>query len=222
MNGTQLLDRPTIDAAAPAAVDQKLEVMILPVSDVDRAADFYLQLGWRLDVDKRAGDARIVHFTPPGSATSVMFGTGLSPSAPGSAQSTFLAVSDIVAAHAALVARGVDVSEVFHDRNGGYSFAPATRQAGTDPARRSYASFATFSDPDGNSWLLQEVTTRFPGRIDAGVTSFGSATDLANALRRAAAAHGEHEARVGAADANWPDWYAAYLAAEQSGAPLPV
>jgi predicted enzyme related to lactoylglutathione lyase len=220
MTATQILDRPQADGAA---FDTKLEVLLLPVSDVHRAADFYQKLGWRLDVDHREGDARIVHFTPPGSAASVMFGTGVSPSAPGSAQLTFLAVSDIVTARAALAAKGVDVSEVFHDRNGGYRFDADARENGLDPDRRSYASFATFSDPDGNSWLLQEVTTRFPGRIDSGVTSFGSTADLVAALRRAAAAHGEHEARTGGAyDVNWPDWYAAYLVAEQSGAALPL
>jgi predicted enzyme related to lactoylglutathione lyase len=223
MTTAQILDRPEADAPVPAAFDTKLEVLLLPVSDVHRAADFYQQLGWRLDVDHREGDARIVHFTPPGSAASVMFGTGVSPSAPGSAQLTFLAVSDIVAARAGLAAKGVEVSAVFHDRNGGYRFDPDARQDGPDPDRRSYASFATFSDPDGNSWLLQEVTTRFPGRIDSGVTSFGSIEDLVGALRRAAKAHGEHEARTGGAyDVNWPDWYAAYIVAEQSGAPLPL
>ena len=223
MTTTQVLERPEGDAPVQVAYDAKLEVLLLPVSDVHRAADFYQRLGWRLDVDHRDGDARVVHFTPPGSAASVLFGTGVSPSAPGSAQLTFLVVSDIVAARAALVARGVEVSEIFHDRNGGYRFDPAARETGLDPDRRSYASFATFSDPDGNSWLLQEVTTRFPGRIDSEVTSFGSASDLASALRRASAAHGEHEKRNGGAyDVNWPDWYAAYIAAEQSGAPLPL
>lgn len=223
MTATQILDRPEADAPAQAAFDTKLEVLLLPVSDVHRAADFYQKLGWRLDVDHREGDARIVHLTPPGSAASVLFGTGVSPSAPGSAQLTFLAVSDIVAARAGLVAKGIDVSEVFHDRTGGYRFDPDARENGPDPDRRSYASFATFSDPDGNSWLLQEVTTRFPGRIDSGVTSFGSSVDLAGALRRAATAHGEHEKRAGGAyDVNWSDWYAAYIAAEQSGAALPL
>jgi predicted enzyme related to lactoylglutathione lyase len=223
MTTAQILDRPEADAPVPAAFDTKLEVLLLPVSDVHRAADFYQKLGWRLDVDHREGDARIVHFTPPGSAASVMFGTGVSPSAPGSAQLTFLAVSDIVAARAGLAAKGVEVSAVFHDRNGGYRFDPDARQDGPDPDRRSYASFATFSDPDGNSWLLQEVTARFPGRIDSGVTSFGSVADLVGALRRAAKAHGEHEARTGGAyDVNWPDWYAAYIVAEQSGAALPL
>ena len=223
MTTAQTLDRPAADVPATAAFDAKLEVLLLPVSDVHRAADFYQRLGWRLDVDHRDGDARIVHFTPPGSAASVLFGTGIPSSTPGSAHLTFLVVSDIVAARAALVARGIDVSEVFHDRAGGYRFDPEARETGTDPQRRSYASFATFSDPDGNSWLLQEVTTRQPGRIDTGVTSFSSAADLASALRRASVAHGEHEARNGGAyDVNWPDWYASYVAAEQSGAPLPL
>src|SRR5688572_26835985 len=148
MTATQILVRPAADAPAPATFDAKLEVLLLPVSDVHRAADFYQNLGWRLDVDHRDGEARIVHFTPPGSAASVLFGTGVSPSRPGSAQLTFLAVADITAARAGLVARGVDVSEVFHDRNGGYRFDPAARATGPDPDRRSYASFATFSDPD--------------------------------------------------------------------------
>jgi predicted enzyme related to lactoylglutathione lyase len=155
MTTTQVLDRPAAEAPVAAAVDTKLEVLLLPVSDVHRAADFYQKLGWRLDVDHRDGEARIVHFTPPGSAASVLFGTGMSPSQPGSAQLTFLAVSDVVAARAALVAKGVEVSEVFHDRNGGYRFDPEARATGPDPDRRSYASFATFADPDGNSWLLQ-------------------------------------------------------------------
>jgi len=223
MTTTQILDRPAADAPLAAGLDTKLEVLVLPVSDVQRAADFYTRLGWRLDVDRGEGDARIVHFTPPGSAASVLFGAGASPSAPGSAQRTFLAVTDIVAARAALAAKDVNVSEVFHIRNGGGLFDADARETGPDPDRRSYASFATFSDPDGNSWLLQEVTTRLPGRIDSGLTSFGSAADLAEALRRAGKAHGEHEARNGGAyDTNWPDWYAAYLAAEQSGAPLPL
>ena len=224
MTDTQVLNRPTTDAPVQAAaVDMKLEVLILPVSDVDRAADFYQQLGWRVDIDLRSETGRIIHFTPPGSTASVMFGTGLTPSAPGAAQSNFLVVSDIVAARAALAAKGIAVSDVFHDRNGGYSFAPDARETGPDPDRRSYASFATFSDPDGNSWLLQEITARLPGRIDAAAgTAFASAGDLAGALRRAEAAHGEHEKRTGQRDENWPDWYAAYMLAEQSGAELPT
>jgi catechol 2,3-dioxygenase-like lactoylglutathione lyase family enzyme len=223
MTTTQILDRPDADAPVVANFDSKLEVLVLPVSDVQRAVDFYQGLGWRLDVDRGEGDARIVHLTPPGSAASVLFGATASPSAPGSAQRTFLAVSDIVAARAALAAKGVDISEVFHIRDGGGLFDADARESGRHPDRRSYASFAEFSDPDGNSWLLQEVTARLPGRIDTGVTSFGSAADLAAALRRAATAHGAHEARNGGVyDANWADWYASYLAAEQSGAALPL
>jgi catechol 2,3-dioxygenase-like lactoylglutathione lyase family enzyme len=203
------------------AVDLKLEVVIIPVSDVARAAEFYAALGWRVDLDLASDTGRAVHFTPPGSQCSVMFGTGMSGAAPGSAQNNFLVVSDIVAAREALIRNGAKPSEVFHDRTGGYRFDPDSRAIGLDPDRRSYASFLTFSDPDGNSWLLQEVTTRLPGRIDSNATSFSSTADLANAMRRAAAAHGEHEARIGGTDANWPDWYATYIAAEQSGEPLP-
>jgi catechol 2,3-dioxygenase-like lactoylglutathione lyase family enzyme len=203
-------------------LDLKLEVVVLPVSDVDRAAVFYQKLGWRLDADMAAGGRRIVHFTPPGSACSVMFGTNLTPSAPGSTQFLHLVASDIAAAHEQLLSQGVEASEIFHDARGGFNrFDPAARASGPDPDRRSYASFLTFKDPDGNGWVVQEVTTRRPGRIDSGITSFGSASDLAMALRRAATAHGEHEKRTGQHDSAWPDWYAAYLAAEQSGQTLP-
>lgn len=204
-------------------MDMKLEAIVIPVSDVDRAFAFYGKLGWRLDADIRTADGgRILQFTPPGSPCSILMGTGLTPSQPGSTQFVHLIVSDIVAAQADLVAHGVDASEVFHDAGGGYNrFDPAVRASGPDPERRTYASFVTFSDPDGNGWVLQEITTRFPGRIDAGVTSFGSVEELAAALRRAADAHGEHEKRFGGADANWPDWYAAHIVAEQAGEPAP-
>jgi catechol 2,3-dioxygenase-like lactoylglutathione lyase family enzyme len=191
-------------------VDQKLEVVTIPVSDVDRAKEFYTRLGWRLD----ATPPGVVQFTPPGSWCSVQFGPGRTSAAPGSAQGMFLIVSDIAAVRDSLAAAGVDVSDVFH-------LGPDGPASGPDPEHRSYRSFATLSDPDGNSWRLQEVTTRLPGRVDTGVTSYGSATDLASAMRRASAAHGEHEKRIGAADANWPDWYAAYMAAEQAGTALP-
>jgi catechol 2,3-dioxygenase-like lactoylglutathione lyase family enzyme len=200
---------------ASAKIDLKLEVAVIPVSDVDRAKSFYAGLGWRLDADLRFDNGtRIVQFTPHGSGCSVQFGTNLTSAAPGSAKS-FLIVSDIAAAREALVAAGVEVSGIFHLGPGGVVNGP-------DPDHRSYFSRATFSDPDGNSWLLQEVTIRLPGRIDSGVTSFGSATDLASALRRAEAAHGEHEKRTGQHDANWPDWYAAYMVAEQAGTELPT
>ena len=205
---------------APSAgtVDMKLEVVVIPVSDVDRAKRFYGDLGWRLDADFVVGDEfRGVQFTPPGSPCSIHFGTGVTSAVPGSARGLYLVVPDIQSARAELVARGVDVSEVFHRAGPG-----KPPLSGPDPARRSYSTYATFSDPDGNEWLLQEVTTRFPGRIDANATSFASASDLASAMRRASAAHGEHETRTGGQrDENWPDWYAAYMVAEQAGKPLP-
>ena len=191
-------------------VDMKLEVIVVPVSNVDRATEFYRKLGWRQDVTPPG----IVQFTPHGSACSVQFGTNLTTATPGSAQRTFLIVSDVEAARNELATAGIDVSEVFH-------FGTNGPVSGPDPEHRTYRSFALFSDPDGNSWLLQEITTRLPGRIDSGETSFGSTSDLASALRRAEAAHGEHERRTGQRDANWPDWYAEYMAAEQTGAALP-
>jgi catechol 2,3-dioxygenase-like lactoylglutathione lyase family enzyme len=206
------------------SVDLKLEVVIIPVSDVDRSKEFYSRLGWRLDADFRFDNGfRVVQFTPPGSGCSIQFGTKVTSAAPGSAQSLYLVVSDIVAARNQLVARGVHVSEVFHPREPGAHFQPAgssVRLSGAAPEHTSYRSYATFGDPDGNGWLLQEVTTRLPGRVDQAGTTFASANDLASALRRAAAAHGEHEKRIGAPDANWPDWYSAYMVAEQSGQTL--
>jgi catechol 2,3-dioxygenase-like lactoylglutathione lyase family enzyme len=209
-------------------VDMKFEIVVLPVSDVDRAKDFYANLGWRLDAEFASGDDfRIIQFTPPGSGCSVIFGKNVTAAAPGSAQGLYLIVSDIDTVRKALLDRGVAVSEVFHNE-GVYSGADepylfgSSRVAGPDPEHRSYRSFASFKDPDGNGWIFQELTTRLPGRIDAASTTFASANDLAGALRRAAAAHGEHEARTGGQrDDNWPDWYAAYMAAEQSGAALP-
>jgi catechol 2,3-dioxygenase-like lactoylglutathione lyase family enzyme len=208
-----------------ARVDLKLEIVVIPVSDVDRAKEFYAKLGWRLDGDFAAGnDWHAVQFTPPGSACSVIFGKNVSAASPGSAQGLYLIVSDIQAARDALLGRGVEISEVFHDANGVYAGTDEPylfgrlRVGGPDPERRSYRSFASFRDPDGNGWLLQEITTRLPGRIDAAQTAFASSADLASALRRAEAAHGEHEKRAGGQrDENWPDWYAAYMAAEQAG-----
>ncbi|TWD81739.1 catechol 2,3-dioxygenase-like lactoylglutathione lyase family enzyme [Kribbella amoyensis] len=222
MSSTELRPDGTTGARAGRS-DYKLEVIVIPVSDVDRAAEFYDRLGWRVDADFRNGDARLLQFTPPGSPCSVIFGTGVSPSTPGSSQFMVLAVTDIEAARQELVDKGVDASEVYHDGTGGYAFFdPDVRAPGPDPDRRSYASYVTFNDPDGNGWMLQELTTRLPGRIDSGVTGYASTSDLAGALRRAAAAHGEHEKRSGGEyDENWPDWYAAYLVAEQSGADLP-
>ena len=207
-------------------MDQKLEVVVIPVSDVDRAKEFYGGLGWRLDADRASGDDfRIVQFTPPGSDCSIQFGTNLIPAAPGSAQSLYLIVSDIQAARDELVARGVEVSEVFHEGAPGARFhhnGSAGRGSGPAPEHGTYGSFVSFSDPDGNGWLCQEITTRLPGRVDPAATSFGSASDLADAMRRAEAAHGEHEKRTGKADADWPDWYAEYMVAEQAGTELPT
>src|SRR5262249_450659 len=191
-------------------VDMKLEVVVIPVSDVDRATEFYKLLGWRLDITPPG----IVQFTPPGSGCSVQFGKDRTSAAPGSAQGLWLIVSDLPAALDKLAAAGITADEVYHIRGEG-------RARGLDPERRSYRSFASFRDPAGNGWLFQEVTTRLPGRIDAAATTFASTSDLASAMRRASAAHGEHEKRIGKADANWPDWYAAYMVAEQTGAKLP-
>jgi catechol 2,3-dioxygenase-like lactoylglutathione lyase family enzyme len=211
---------------AAGTVDMHFEVDIIPVSDVDRAKQFYQRLGWRLDADDAPlPGLRIVQFTPPGSAASVTFGTGLTAAAPGSAEGGLI-VSDIVAAHDDLVGRGVDASEIWH----GPPFPVQARQPGPDPQRTSYGSFCSFTDPDGNTWLVQEVTTRLPGRIDTAGPAFASTADLASALRRAEAAHAEHHKRTGRAhllrhsdqDENWPAWYATYLAAEQTGTDLPA
>jgi len=220
MSSTQTQTETANPATRP--VDFKLEMAVIPVSDVDRAKRFYGGLGWRLDADFARDDGfRVLQFTPPGSPASVIFGKGVTSAAPGSAQGLYLVVSDIEAARADLVARGADV-EVFHDAGGIFHQAGRTgRLSGPDPERRSYSSFASFSDPDGNVWILQEVTARLPGRVQ-GDTTFGSSQDLAATLRRAAAAHGEHEKRNGGQhDANWPDWYAEYIVSEQAGKPLP-
>jgi catechol 2,3-dioxygenase-like lactoylglutathione lyase family enzyme len=200
-------------------VDMKLEVVVIPVADVDRAKRFYTQLGWRLDIDLAKDDQfRVVHFTPPGSHCSVLFGKGVTTEAPGSVQGLHLIVSDVVAAHAELVERGIEVSEVFHDVGGVFHHAGEEgRLSGPHPSRATYGSFASFSDPDGNGWVFQEVTTRLPGRVEAGDTTFGSSKELAGALRRAAAAHGEHEKKTGQHDENWADWYAEFMVREQAG-----
>jgi catechol 2,3-dioxygenase-like lactoylglutathione lyase family enzyme len=189
----------------------RLEVVVVPVLDVERAKEFYSRLGWRLDVTPPG----VVQFTPPGSACSVQFGGNLTSAAPGSLQRTYLVVSDIVAARGELLAAGLEPSEIFH-------FGPDGPAGGPDPERQSYQSLMTLSDPDGNSWLFQEITARLPGRVDAAATAYGSTGDLADAMRRASVAHGAHEQRTGQADANWPDWYAAYMVAEQSGAEPPT
>ncbi len=204
-------------------MDMRLEILVVPVSDVDRAKEFYGRIGWRLDADYAAGDEfRVIQFTPPGSGCSVIFGKNVTAAAPGSAQGLYLIVADIAGARSELLGHGVKISEVFHDAGGVYVgpdqpyLFGRLRVSGTDPEHRSYHSFASFSDPDGNGWLLQEITTRLPGRI-AGDTTYASAGDLSQALRRAEAAHGEHEKRIGKRDENWPDWYAEYMVREQSG-----
>ena len=203
-------------------VDMKLETMVIPVSDVDRAKAFYVGLGWRLDADFGDDAFRIVQLTPPGSGCSIQFGIGLTVGRPRLGGRACLVVSDIEAAHDELAGDGVDAG-VFHDTSVGYNrFDPDTRASGPDPERNTYASFAEFRDPDGNVWQLQEITNRLPGRVDAAATTFSSAADLARALERAEAAHGEHEQRTGERDLNWPAWYAAYMVAEQSGAEPPT
>jgi len=224
-------ESPANDAASEASVakvDMKFEIVVIPVSDVDRAKEFYGKLGWRLDADYDSGkDFRVIQFTPLGSGCSIIFGKNVTPAAPGSAQGLYLIVSDIEAARAELLDRGVEVSEAFHGAGNVYAGVDEPylfgrlRVSGPDPEHRSYRSFAAFSDPDGNGWLFQEITTRLAGRVDPATTTFASANDLANALRRAAAAHGQHEARTGQADSNWPDWYAEYLVREQAGQELP-
>ena len=204
----------TVKEVRLATIDMKLEVIVIPVSDTARAEQFYRKLGWRQDVTPPGSG--VFQFTPHGSACSVQFGRNLTSAASGSAQRTYLIVSDIESTRNALVDAGIDVSEIFH-------LGPNGPVGGPDPEHGTYRSLATFGDPDGNSWLLQEITTRLPGRIDSGVTSFGSSSDLASALRRAEAAHGEHEKRTGGQrDENWPAWYALYMAAEQAGAELPT
>jgi catechol 2,3-dioxygenase-like lactoylglutathione lyase family enzyme len=211
----------------PRRITMKLAVIVIPVSDIDRAKRFYGNLGWRLDADFAAGeDYRVIQFTPPGSACSVIFGKNVTAAAPGSAQGLYLIVSDIEAARKELLGRGIAVSEAFHDAGGVYAGSDEPylfgrlRVGGPDPDRRSYRSYASFKDPDGNGWLFQEVTTRLPGRVDTDDTTFSSATELAAALRRAAAAHGEHEKRIGRHDEDWPSWYAEYIFREQTGKQL--
>ncbi|MGO4518064.1 VOC family protein [Terriglobus sp. 2YAB30_2] len=216
-----------VSAASVKQVDMKFEIVVIPVSDVGRAKEFYTKLGWRLDADFAKGnDYRVIQFTPPGSGCSIIFGKNVTAAAPGSAKGLYLIVADLAAARSELLFRGVAVSEIFHGGADNYigSDEPylfgSNRVPGPDPAQSSYRSFASFQDPDGNEWLFQEITTRLPGRV-AGDTSYASTTDLVSALRRAAAAHGKHEERTGQADANWYDWYALYMVREQSGEPLP-
>ena len=227
MSSTAIRSKDATTDARVGKVDMKLEIVLIPVSDVDRAKEFYGRLGWRLDADFAAGDDfRVIQFTPPGSACSVIFGKNVTAAAPGSAHGLYLIVSDIEAARDELLGRGVEISEVFHDAGGVYAGTDEPylfgelRVSGPDPEHRSYRSFASFGDPDGNGWLLQEITARLPDRV-AGDTTYASAGDLSQALRRAEAAHGQHEARTGQRDQNWPDWYAEYMVREQSGEELP-
>jgi catechol 2,3-dioxygenase-like lactoylglutathione lyase family enzyme len=211
MTATQLHDA-GLDADV-GKVDMKLEIDVIPVSDVDRAKEFYESLGWRFDDDVAPLEGlRIVQFTPPGSATSISFGLGLTTATPGSAEAG-LTVADIEAAHAELVGRGIDVSEIWH----GPPFPVEARQPGPDPERASYGSFFSFTDPDGNTWLAQEVTTRLPGRLNTAETSYASTADLESALQRAEAAH-----RRSGDGGDWSSWYAAYMVAEQAGTDLPT
>jgi catechol 2,3-dioxygenase-like lactoylglutathione lyase family enzyme len=204
-----------------AIMNMKLEVVIVPVSDVDRAKAFYEKLGFRLDIDIVSENFRGIQFTPPRSEASIIFGKGVTSARSGSAE-LVLAVDNVDATREDLIARGVNVSEVFHYAGGPFNNAIENpRVSGRDPQGRSYFSFASFEDPDGNRWLLQEITTRLPGRIDSAATTFNSVSDLSSALRRVEAAHGEHEKRTGQRDANWPDWYAKYMVAEQAGTELP-
>jgi catechol 2,3-dioxygenase-like lactoylglutathione lyase family enzyme len=225
MSTTELGSNDATGDANVGKVDMKLEVVVIPVSDVDRAKEFYSGLGWRLDADFAFDNGfRVVQLTAPGSPCSVQFGTNVTSAAPGSAQGLYLIVSDIEAAREDLVGHGVDATEVFHPGAPGAQFQPdgtGDRVSGPAPDHASYSSFVRFSDPDGNGWLLQEITTRLPGRIESAETAFASTADLASALRRAEAAHGEHEKRTGQRDTDWPDWYAAYMAAEQAGGELP-
>jgi catechol 2,3-dioxygenase-like lactoylglutathione lyase family enzyme len=217
MNQTASSFKQQKSVAGVARVDMKFEVSLVPVSDVDRAKEFYTRLGWRLDDDIANGnDFRVVQLTPPGSASSISFGQGVTTVAPGAFRGGLI-VSDIEAAHEEFVARGINASDVFH----GSPFAPAGRISGPDPERQSYRSYISFEDPDGNAWIVQEVTRRAPGRIDPAKTTFASASDLAGALRRAEGAFGEHEKRDGQRNAKWPEWYASYMAAEQAGTDLP-
>ncbi|SEO04569.1 VOC family protein [Actinacidiphila rubida] len=205
-------------------MDMKLELAVVPVSDVDRAKDFYSGLGWRLDADVAPADGfRVVQMTPPGSPASVIFGSAVTEQPPGSARGLHLVVDDIDKAHDELDRNGARPSDVFHDAGGVFHHAGKDdRVAGPAADHGSYGSFLSFSDPDGNGWILQEITDRLPGRMDPSTTAFASVEDLSDAMRRAAAAHGEHEKRTGTEDANWPDWYARYMVSEQAGTEPPI
>ena len=214
MSSTEPLNERTAQTAGPATIDLKLEVVIIPVSDVDRSKHFYANLGWRLDADFAFDNGlRVVQFTPPGSGCSIQFGTKITSALPGSVQDLYLVVSDLDAARNELAARGAGISEIFHPTAPGAWFKPSgttARAAGAAPEHASYRSFATFSDPDGNGWLVQEITARFPGR---GI-SFDVAT-LTDLLRETEQHHGEYEPT--APKHHWSEWYAAYIVARERG-----
>ena len=199
-------------------MDYRLEVVTVPVADVDRAKAFYQGLGWRLDADFAAGpDFRVVQVTPPGSACAIIFGTGVTAATPGSAQGLQLIAGDIDAARADLAAHGAPVSEVFHDAGGVFHHAGTqNRVPGPAEGHKSYGSWVSFADPDGNSWFVQEVTTRLPGRATSALAAFDSVAGLADALRGAEAAHSKYEEETGRPDPDWPDWYARYMVDESA------
>jgi predicted enzyme related to lactoylglutathione lyase len=215
MSSTESSTEHVTQAPSPATVDLKLEVVVIPVSDVDRAKRFYGSLGWRLDADFAFENGfRVVQFTPPASGCSVQFGTNITSATPGSARGLYLVVSEIEAARAEVVARGAEISEVFHAGTPGAQFlrdGTSGRVRGPAPDHGSYSSFATFSDPDGNSWLLQEIKTRLPGR-GLGNLDVPTLTEL---LREAEKHHGEYEPT--APKHHWSDWYAAYIVAREHG-----
>lgn len=224
MSSTDVRSGSSTESPRVATTDLKLEVVVIPVADVDRSKEFYAGLGWRLDADLAFENGfRVVQFTPPGSPASIQFGPNMTAAAPGSARNNYLVVSDIEAARAELAACGATVSDAFHAAAPGSQFLPDPAGHVAEPAgdHESYLTYATFSDPDGNVWLLQEITARLPGRVDAATTAYASIADLANAMRRAETAHGEHERRTGERDEDWPTWYATYMAAEQAGTELP-
>ena len=212
MSSTQMSNEHATQIPTAATVDLKLEVIVIPVSDVDRAKRFYQSLGWRLDADFAAGDTwRAVQLTPPGSPCSIIFGKGFTAAVPGSIHGTFLVVEDVEAARAKLLASGADVSEVFHFDGGLHVDGTNGRVPGKDPEGRSYRSWASFSDPDGNTWMLQEIKTRLPGR---GFSTMDVAT-LAELLRETENGHGQFEPT--APKHHWSEWYAAYIVARQQG-----
>jgi catechol 2,3-dioxygenase-like lactoylglutathione lyase family enzyme len=225
MSSTDVRSGSSTEGPGVPTNDLKLEVVVIPVADVDRSKEFYAGLGWRLDADFAFENGfRVVQLTPPGSPASIQFGVNMTDAAPGSARNMYLVVSDIEAARDELAARGAQVSEAFRAAAPGSQFLadPSGHVAERAGDHETYSTYATFSDPDGNTWLLQEITTRLPGRIEAAATTYASVADLANAMRRAETAHGEHERRTGERDEEWPTWYATYMAAEQAGTELPL